>query len=250
MEIMTINTVKYIANIETPTAYTGYLVNDTRYTSIGSGDRYEVGVEQWIGEGNTAEPAYTQQELDDYELSKTQAIADSMFKEGTTLGMDNAQRIDVGATPVIEDKVAHDAWMKELYDDKDVVPTEPTLFKPPEAQRQLLNIVDEDRDPFTFIRYQDEWGYRWKMSLQRESVNALALFIQDSDGNYLYTTGALLDNGNDGWYTECPAGQADATPENVYFKWILGSAPISSDFVYKGNEDALEGVVRSDERYD
>ena len=47
---MIINTVKYIANIETPTTYTGYIVNDIRSTDIGSGDRYELAVKKWMKE--------------------------------------------------------------------------------------------------------------------------------------------------------------------------------------------------------
>jgi len=49
---------------------------------------------------------------------------------------------------------------------------------------------------------------------------------------------------------KCPAGQADPTPEDVYFHWILGSGRISSDFVYKGSDDTLSNVVRSDPDYD
>ena len=63
---MTINTVKYISDIETPTTYTGYLVNGTRSTDIGSGDSYEVGVDEWMTEGNIPDDAYTQAELDAY----------------------------------------------------------------------------------------------------------------------------------------------------------------------------------------
>jgi len=89
------------------------------------------------------------------------------------------------------------------------------------------------------------------MDLKRESVNNLALYIQNSSGGYLYTTGALIRNAeDDGWFTECPAGQADASLEDVYFHWILGAGRISADFKYAGDTDTLEGIVRSDTEYD
>ncbi len=84
----------------------------------------------------------------------------------------------------------------------------------------------------------------------REQVNALAIAIYDSSGVYLYTTGALIDTGHGSWFTECPAGQADATPENVYYKWLLGSANISSLEAYNGADTTKSGFVRSDGRYD
>jgi len=152
----------------------------------------------------------------------------------------------VGSPPIIEDRPTHDTWMQALYADETGIATP----KPPPDERQAYTLTLEDADPFTFTRYHDQWGYRWRMDLTRDSVNALALYIQDSNGNYLYTTGALLDNGEGGWYTQCPAGSADATPENVYFKWILGSAPISQNFVYLGSEDTLSNTVKSDPDYD
>lgn len=62
---MIINTVKYTARIKTPTVHTGYLINGTRGTDIGSGDRYELAVIEWL-KTNTAEAAYTQKELNEY----------------------------------------------------------------------------------------------------------------------------------------------------------------------------------------
>ena len=86
---MEINTAKYIANIETPTIYTGYLVNGTRSTDIGSGDRYEVGVDEWVASGNIPEDAYTQAELDAYD---TQAANQAIVA--------NIETITVNYTPI------------------------------------------------------------------------------------------------------------------------------------------------------
>ena len=237
-------TVKYLAEIETSTEYTGYLVNGNIIVPIEPNNKDYIDIQKWIEEGNTPEDAYTQQELDDYTYSQNLIIPSSMKKEGKKLTYDNLIGQDIGLDPIIEDKPAHDAWMQELYADETAMP------KPPPTERQKLAIEDESRDAYTFTRYHDQWGYRWRLVLFRPDVNALAIAIYDSQGNYLYTTGALIDTGNDSWYTECPAGQADATPENVYFRWLLGSANISSLESYNGADETKEGFVRSDERYD
>ena len=65
-----IQTVKYQANIETPTTYTGYLVNGTMNVPLDPENGHYQMVQAWINEGNTPEPAYTQEELDEYEQSK------------------------------------------------------------------------------------------------------------------------------------------------------------------------------------
>lgn len=72
---MNITKVKYRANIEAPTDYTGYIINDTIYT----GDLNNPNVVEWEAEGNTPEAPFTQEELDKYgnsqlEISLTEAI--------------------------------------------------------------------------------------------------------------------------------------------------------------------------------
>lgn len=247
---MEILKVKYIAEIETPIEHTGYFVNDMAFVPFDERNKDYQTVQEWIAAGGVVDPAYTQQELDDYNTATEVTIQTSMIDEGETLKSEDANRVDVGAAPVISDPVEYDAWLKDLYDDKDNDATDPTLFKPPATERQLLSIHDEDQDRYTFARYRDQWGYRWYLELFRADVNALAIAIYDAAGNYLYTTGGLIDTGNGSWYTDCPAGQADATAEDVYFKWLLGSASISSLEVYEGAAETKEGVVRSDERYD
>lgn len=244
-------TVKYYAEIDNPYTNLAYIVDGAIQVPLNGGSAPSSSqIEAWVAEGNTISPAFTQQELNDYEKSKEIDIQDSMIREGQILGVDNTSRVNVLATPSIEDQIAYDQWLLDLYTDKDSEPVQVTLFKPPETERQKLAILNEDQDRFTFTRYQDPWGSRWLLELFREDVNALSIAIYDAQGNYLYTTGALIDTGNGSWYTECPAGQADPIPEDVYFKWLLGSANISSLEVYKGSETTKEGVVRSDERYD
>ncbi len=61
-----ITTVKYQADIETPTTYIGYLVDGTKNVPIDSSNRDYQKVQVWISEGNIPVLAYTQAELDKY----------------------------------------------------------------------------------------------------------------------------------------------------------------------------------------
>ncbi len=68
-------TCKYQANIETPTTYTGYLVDGGKSVPMDTNNRDYQEVQLWIAEGNTPEDAYIQQELDDY--ATQQAVNDT-----------------------------------------------------------------------------------------------------------------------------------------------------------------------------
>lgn len=190
----------------------------------------------------------TQQELDAIQARKDRNVQSDMVTQGQQVTVDDDSRASVGSPSAIIDKAAHDAWMQSLYAAMDA--HQVNTPKPPPDERQGYELFEEDANPFRFTRFHDEWGYRWRMDLESDDVTNLALYIQDSQGNYLYTTGALLDNGNGGWYTECPAGQADATIEDVYFHWILGAGRISSDFRYAAVNNTLSNIVRSDTDYD
>jgi len=73
------NTVKYMADIETPTDYTGYLVDDYMYVPLDQDNRHYKMVQDWISEGNTPQPAYTQDELDAYAKAKAnEAMQDAL----------------------------------------------------------------------------------------------------------------------------------------------------------------------------
>lgn len=241
-------TVQYMAEMDTPEEYTGYKVDGNKIVPLDPRNKDYRKVQEWIAQGNTPEPAYTQEEIDEYEYNQNVAIQESMIIEGNKVYLEDKNRNDVGATPIINDTQQYDTWMKNLYDSTDEA--EDALYKPPATIRQILEIYDEDRDNYEFTRYQDQWGWRWYLRLRRDSVNALALAIYDENGNYLYTTGALIAHPDGGWYTECPAGQADAEISDVYYRWLLGSAEISDLEVYKATEETKSGIVRSDERYD
>ena len=58
-------TVKYLAEIATPTDYTSYLVDNKYYTPIDN-----KAVEEWIAEGNTPEDAFTFEELQAYKITE------------------------------------------------------------------------------------------------------------------------------------------------------------------------------------
>jgi len=241
--------VKYIANIKTPTEYTGYLVNDEIIVPMDENNRHYKEVQEWIAQGNTPDPAFTQDELDKYEKETNIKILESMAAEGGVIDVEDNKRRAVGANPLIDDKNGYHLWLKDAYNKLDTEYTS-TLPKPPAKQRQMMEIHDDERDPYTFTRFHDQWGYRWYLHIDRKDVTALAIAIYDKDGNYLYTTGALLPDDNGGWYTECPAGQADQTKSDVYYRWLLGSAPISDLEVYKATDEVKKGFVRHDERYD
>ncbi len=62
-----IQTVKYLAEIETPTEYTGYFVNSIYSVPLhGGSNPSSKNIEAWIVEGNTPEEAYTQAEIDEH----------------------------------------------------------------------------------------------------------------------------------------------------------------------------------------
>ncbi len=66
-----ITTVKNQANIESPYILTGYLVDGNKNVPLDTQNRDYQEVQAWIVEGNTPEDAYTQQELDDYDVEFT-----------------------------------------------------------------------------------------------------------------------------------------------------------------------------------
>lgn len=204
---------------------------------------------EYVVSGKIVTTVWTISDLSDEDQeAKRITSRESMIKEGSILALIDDDRTTVGSTPVIEDRDAHNDWMKLLYDNKDNEGS--NLFKPPASERQMLAIRFESQDSYTFTRFQDTWGWQWKMVLKRENVTNLAVAIYDQAGHYLYTTGKLLPESPGYWYTVCPPGQADLTPKDVYFKWLLGSATISGLEVYKGSEDTMSGSVKSDERYD
>jgi len=71
--------VKYVAAIDTPTDYVGYLVDDTMTIPMDQDNRHYKMVQDWIEEGNTPKPAYTQDELDAHDKAKAkEAIQDAL----------------------------------------------------------------------------------------------------------------------------------------------------------------------------
>jgi len=67
--------VKYIAEIETPTVYTGYLVDGTMIVPMDTLNRHYKLVQEWIAEGNTPEPAYTKKEMEEHKNNILKAEA-------------------------------------------------------------------------------------------------------------------------------------------------------------------------------
>lgn len=69
----------------------------------------------------------------------------------------------------------------------------------------------------------------WKVTMLSEDplrdITARAIGIYDANDNYLYTTGAFIDDGTGTYFTECPVGQRTADEVDIHFKLLLGSAP-------------------------
>ena len=63
-------TVKYIAEIETPEVLTGYLVDGTKTVPIDDGNRDYIEVQAWIAEGNTPELPFSFEELQSYKMTE------------------------------------------------------------------------------------------------------------------------------------------------------------------------------------
>ena len=74
------------------------------------------------------------------------------------------------------------------------------------------------------------WGWSVVMlsadPLRDITARAIGIYSDPECTLFLYTTGAFVQDGSHGnnFYTECPAGQRTATPEQVNFALLLGSA--------------------------
>jgi hypothetical protein len=69
----------------------------------------------------------------------------------------------------------------------------------------------------------------WKVTMLSadplRDITARAIGIYNDAGDYLYTTGAFIDDGTGTYFTECPVGQRTADEVQINFKLLLGSAP-------------------------
>lgn len=80
----------------------------------------------------------------------------------------------------------------------------------------------------------------WKVTMisddPERDITARAIGIYDSNGNYLYTTGAFVPDGLT-YSTVCPVGQRTADEQQINFKLLLGSAPEGAWTLPVGKED-------------
>ena len=71
------------------------------------------------------------------------------------------------------------------------------------------------------------WG--WTVSVISNdllrTITARAIGIYNEAGDYQYTTGSFVDDGNGGFHTVCPVGNRTANPDSIYFKLLFGAAP-------------------------
>jgi len=68
-------TVKYIADIDTPTDYTGYLVDGDMFVPFDTGNRHYIEIQEWIASGNVVEEAFTNGEVAKHNNDKIVAEA-------------------------------------------------------------------------------------------------------------------------------------------------------------------------------
>ena len=72
------------------------------------------------------------------------------------------------------------------------------------------------------------WGWRVDMMsddpLRDITARGIGIYSDPDWNNYLYTTGAFVDDGSGNYFTECPIGQRTAVPDPVYFALLLGAA--------------------------
>lgn len=59
----------------------GYLINDTQFVPIAAGNRHYQAILEWIAEGNTPEPEFTQAELDQQAIDEANAIEVALLAE-------------------------------------------------------------------------------------------------------------------------------------------------------------------------
>ena len=71
-------------------------------------------------------------------------------------------------------------------------------------------------------------GWGWRVDMVSEDpardITARAIGVYDANWQYLYTTGAFIDDGSGNYFTECPIGQRTADADPVYFALLLGAA--------------------------
>ena len=60
----------------------GYLLNGTMSVPMADGNKEYEAIKQWLEEGNTPEPEFTEEELAKQELDKTNSIARAELQQG------------------------------------------------------------------------------------------------------------------------------------------------------------------------
>ncbi len=120
---MSINTVKYEAELNASTVIIGYLVNGVKHVPMDDANRDYVIVQEWIGEGNTPEPAYTQAELDAYAIQANNSKIDARINNLTVTvggkdysGSPKIQGELAFAIQVLTDKTAGETLSRRAID--------------------------------------------------------------------------------------------------------------------------------------
>ena len=95
------------------------------------------------------------------------------------------------------------------------------------SQDNNLNNTPFGGSPFWDLVSAPGWGWRVDMisddPLRDITVRAIGVYSDPECTQYLYTTGAFIDDGSGNYFTECPAGQRTGTPDPVYFALLWAS---------------------------
>ncbi len=76
-----INTCKYQAKKEYPIVNTNYLINGSISVGINQDNKYTRSVEAWMAEGNTPDPAFSQEALEQYDIYLIKSEASKYLRE-------------------------------------------------------------------------------------------------------------------------------------------------------------------------
>ena len=132
-------------------------------------------------------------------------------------------------------------WALRAQEWDDMDPENVTSDIYPAGQKPFrLQITREDH---TADPVYPGWGWRVDMisddPTRDITARGIGIYSDDAWQNYLYTTGAFVDDGSGNFYTECPIGQRTANPDPVYFALLLGAAQEGTFTLAEGG-DATE----------
>ena len=86
------------------------------------------------------------------------------------------------------------------------------------------------------------WGWRVDVIAADpvRTVTARGIGVYNALGDYLYTTGSFIDDGNGDYFTICPIGQRTDVATPIYFKLLFGALPEGAWQLTELEENAMQ----------